>query len=70
MDAMFREIKFTDADVANPGDFIPAGDFNPQTTFLIMDRTATALPTLVTRANRSTFRRLTSSSCRIPPGRL
>ena len=26
----FHEIKFSDQDVVNPGDFIPEGEFNPQ----------------------------------------
>ncbi len=29
MHATANEIKFTDADVVNPDDFIPAGEFNP-----------------------------------------
>jgi hypothetical protein len=29
MQAEYRQIKFTDADVVNPTDFIASGDFNP-----------------------------------------
>ncbi len=29
MQAKFKEITFSDADVVNPTDFIPAGDYNP-----------------------------------------
>lgn len=29
MQSTFREIKFSDADVVNPNDFISAGEFNP-----------------------------------------
>jgi len=29
MEASFKEIKFTDADVINADDFIPAGEYNP-----------------------------------------
>lgn len=32
MQATYREIKFTDADVVNPDDFIPAGEYNPHNT--------------------------------------
>ena len=39
MQAVFNEIKFTDADVVNPDDFIPAGEYNPHHVrpFLIHD---------------------------------
>lgn len=29
MQGKFQQIGFSDADVVNPGDFIPAGDYNP-----------------------------------------
>jgi hypothetical protein len=39
MDAELQGIKFTDADIANPDDFIPAGAYNPHKVhgFLLHD---------------------------------
>ena len=39
MEATYQEIKFTDSDVANPDDFIPAGEYNPHNVrpFLLHD---------------------------------
>jgi hypothetical protein len=36
MDAYYKEIKFTDADVVNPNDYIPAGKFNPHNVHPIL----------------------------------
>lgn len=39
MQAVYQEIRFTDEDVVNSGDFIPAGEFNPHKVrpFLLHD---------------------------------
>ncbi len=37
--SQYREIKFTDSDIVNPSDWIPAGEYNPHTVhpFLLHD---------------------------------
>lgn len=39
MEATYKEIKFTDADIVNPDDFISAGEYNPHNVrpFLLHD---------------------------------